>query len=176
MIDLTKLPRALRKSSRVRWIRKNSKNIIMTDYFILETDKEVKGAALTTLITILGRKPGEGEGLEEYLGTRCGMSEKDIEFTMELLKPRVDKKLTYTELTYEASELSMTIFEVDKNYVYVNKIYTDLVNLYIPKAEMYGRDSMSPVYIETENEKIMITPIRLVENPSYLKVKTVNFW
>ena len=48
MIKLTKLSAALKNLNFVAWIKKNNHDYILSDYFILKTNQEIKGSALTT--------------------------------------------------------------------------------------------------------------------------------
>lgn len=169
LINLKKLSPALKSKTVIRWIRKDSHDYIMTDFWILKTSQLLVGTSITSLVKIFGAVPGNEKGYSCYkYGNITELSESEIKSTISLLDKNDVKRISFTNLIYQAGNSMLSIFKTSDDYVYINKIYTDLVNLFEADVEIYGLSRISPVYFVKEDEEIMILPVK-AENPFYLK-------
>lgn len=168
MIKLTKLSAALKNLNFVAWIKKNNHDYILSDYFILKTNQEIKGSALTKLISLLETVPKEGQGIQNRYNHRKEMTEVEMENLLNLLECKDKRPVHFTNLIYQTDKELFSIFK-GEDYIFVNKKYLDLIDLYEKNIEIFGTKRVSPVYFNKDNEKLMILPIRLEEVPFYLK-------
>ncbi len=169
MIKLTKLSAALKNLNFVAWIKKNNHDYILSDYFILKTNQEIKGSALTKLISLLGTVPNEDQGIQNRHNHINEMTEDEINRWLDLLKGKDAKSIYFTNLIHQTDKELFSIFKGEKDYIFLNKIYVDLIDLYEENIEIFGTKRVSPVYFNKDNEELMILPVRLEENPFYLK-------
>ena len=169
MIQLTKLSKALKGCSYIAWIKKNNHDYIVSDYFILKTNQEIKGSALTKLISLLGTVPNENQGIQNRHNHRKEMTEVEMENLLNLLECKDKRPVHFTNLIYQTDKDLYSIFKGEKDYIFLNKIYVDLIDLYEENIEIFGTKRVSPVYFNKDNEELMILPVRLEENPFYLK-------
>ncbi len=169
MIKLTKLSKALKGCSYTAWIKKNNHDYIVSDYFIIKTNQDIKGSALTKLISLLGTVPNEGQGIQNRHTHINEMTEDEINKWLDLLKGKDAKSIYFTNLIHQTDKELFSIFKGEKDYIFLNKIYVDLIDLYEENIEIYGSTRVSPVYFNKDNEEIMILPFRLKEEPFHLK-------
>lgn len=97
------------------------------------------------------------------------MTEDEIKNWIDLLKDKSAKTISFTNLIHQTDEGLYSIFKGDEAYIFINKSYIDLVNVYEENIKILGSTKVSPVYFKKENEEIMILPVRLKEEPFYLK-------
>ena len=168
MIKLTKLSTALKNMNYVAWIKKNNHDYILTEYFILKTNQDIKGSALTKLISLLGTVPQENQGIQVSYEHRKEMTESEMKTMLGLLECKDEKSICFTNLIHQNEKQLISIFKGQEDYIFLNKIYVDLIDLYKNNIEMYGTTKASPTYFKKDNEELMILPIR-VEDPFHLK-------
>lgn len=169
MLKINKLTAALKTKSIVRWIKTDSHSYIMTDFFILKTNQEITGSALTALLKMLGGIPQVGHGLECKYDVRSEISEDSIKRTIDLIDiPDRHKTISFTNLLLQTDKHLMSIFKAE-DYIYLNKTYVDLINLYEKDIKILGNNRLDPVYFTSENEILMVLPLKIPETPSYLK-------
>lgn len=170
MIQLTKLSKALKGCSYIAWIKKNNHDYIVSNYFILKTNQDIKGSALNKLISLVGSLPLEGEGNQNRHGDIRKMTEDEINRWIDLLKGKEAKSIYFTNLIHQTDKELFSIFKGEE-YIYLNKTYVDLIDMYEKNFEIFGSKRESPVYFikDNDNEELMILPIRLKEDPFYLK-------
>ncbi len=168
MINLKKLSAALRDKQTVRWIVKDGHNIILTEHYVLKTNQEIKGAALTALIKILGSITKEGQGLENRYGERNILDRDKMKCTIDLIENhRKSKSIDYTKLIHQFDKKLLSIFKGD-DYIYANKVYMDLIDLDEEDIEFGGSDRLSPIYAIKDDEKMLVVPYRVKEGAKYL--------
>ena len=167
MIKLTKLSATLKNLNFVAWIKKNNHDYILSDCFILKTNQDIKGSALTRLISYLGTVPNEGQGIQNRHSHIKEMTEVEMENLLNLLECKDKRPVHFTNLIYQTDKELFSIFK-GEDYIFVNKIYVDLIDLYEENIEIRGTKRVSPVYFNKDNEELMILPVRLEENPFYL--------
>lgn len=168
MIQLTKLSKALKGCSYVSWIKKNNHDYIVSDYFIIKTNQDIKGAALTKLISLLGNSPVENQGLQVRHGLKTEMTDDEITRWFDLLEKNNAKLIQFTNLIQQTDKDLYSIFK-GEDYIFVNKLYVDLVDMYEKNIEILGSTKVSPIYFNKDNEEMMVLPIRVEEDPFYLK-------
>ena len=168
MIQLTKLSKAVKGCSYIAWIKKNNHDYIVSDYFILKTNQDIKGSALTKLISLLGTVPNENQGIQNRHNHINEMTEDGINRWLDLLECKDKRPVHFTNLIHQTDKELFSIFK-GEDYIFVNKIYVDLIDLYEENIEIRGTKRVSPVYFNKDNEELMILPVRLEENPFYLK-------
>jgi len=172
MIQLTKLSKALSNNyvgNYVGWIKKDNYDYILTECFILKTNQDIKGSVLTKLISLIGTVPQEGQGFQNRYSHRKEMTECEIENMIDLLECKDEKSIYFTNLIYQVDKELFSIFKGEEDYIFINKIYIDLIDLYDKNIEIYGTTRVSPICFKKDNEEMMVLPIRLKENPFYLK-------
>ena len=169
MIQLTKLSKTLTKNY-TAWIKKDYHNYIISEHFILKTNQNIKGSALNKLISLLGNIPIEDEGIQNRHGHIREMTEVEIKNWIDLLNDKGAKTICFTNLIHQTDKELYSIFMGDGEYIFINKIYTDLVNIYEEDVEILGSTKTSPIYFKKENEEIMLLPVRMKEDPFYLKI------
>lgn len=168
MIQLTKLSKTLTKNY-TAWMKKDHHDYILSEHFILKTNQNIKGSALNKLISLLGNLPIEGEGIQNRHGDIREMTEDEMKNWMDLLNDKGAKTICFTNLIHQTDKDLYSIFMGDGEYIFVNKVYIDLVNIYEEDVKILGSTKVSPVYFKKENEEIMILPVRLKEEPFHLK-------
>lgn len=169
MIKFTNLSKALKGCNYTAWIKKNNHNFIVTDYFIIKTNKEIEGSALTKLVKILREIPQENQGLQARYEHRKEMTDDEIANWLKLLKPKNTETINFTNLIYQTRKDLFSVFKSKGGYIFINKLYIDLVDVFYKNIEIYGNTSVSPIYFINENEEIMVLPCRIEEDPFYLK-------
>jgi len=169
MIQLTKLSKALKGCSYIAWIKKNNHDYIVSDYFIVKTNQEIKGSALTKLISLLGTVPNENQGIQNRHNHINEMTEDEINRWLDLLKGKDAKSIYFTDLIHQTDKDLYSIFMGDGEYIFLNKTYVDLIDMYEKNIEIFGTKRVSPVYFIKDNEEVMLLPVRLEKNPFYLK-------
>lgn len=169
MIQFTKLSKALKNKEYVAWIKKNNSDYILHGHFIFKTNKGIKGAALTKLISILGNVPQEDHGIKSRGGHVAEMDESEMKNMMDLLICKDKKSIHFTNLIHQTDKDLYSIFKGEEDYIFVNKVYIDLINQYEEDIEIYGTTKFSPVYFEKNNEEMMVLPIRMDKLPIHLK-------
>jgi len=169
MIRLTKLSKALKNVGYTAWIKKNHHDYILSDHFILKTNQDIKGSALTKLISLLGTVPNEDQGIQNRHNHINEMTEDEINRWLDLLKGKDAKSIYFTNLIHQTDKELFSIFKGEKDYIFLNKIYVDLIDLYEENIEIRGTKGVSPTYFYKDDEELMILPVRLREEPFYLK-------
>jgi len=171
MINNKKLSAALKNKTVIRWIKKDLHDYIICNHWVLKT-VPLQGSSLNTLLKIFKTTPRQGTGIECKHGIVQDLTEDKIKSTIELIEVIKDKKpLSYTNLIVQLDSSLLAIFKDLKNYIYVDKTYVDLVNL-DEDVEIYGSGSnklVTPVYFSKGNEIIMILPVKVLNDPIYLK-------
>jgi hypothetical protein len=161
MFVMKNLQKAIKNKATVRWIKKDGYSYILTEHFVLKTNEEIKGSALTTLIKILGNIPQSGQGLSCRCELKNELSQKDIENTIKLIDiPDEHKPIYFTSLVHQSKDGSECIFKAQE-YVFVNKIYVDLINVYEKGIKIYGSNAVSPLYFSKGTEILMVLPIKM---------------
>lgn len=168
MLQLTKLSKTL-TDRHVAWIKKNNHDYILGEHFILKTNQDIKGSALTKLISLLGSIPQEDQGIQIRHGHYKEMTEIEIKNMLDLLECKDKKSVYFTNLIHQTDKELFSIFKGEEDYIFINKIYIDLVDLYAKNIEIYGTTRVSPIYFNKGNEEIMVLPIRLEKEPFFLK-------
>lgn len=168
MINLKKLSTALKSKTVIRWIRKDNHDYIMTDFWVLKTSQLLVGSSIAPLVKIFGTVPVNEKGLSCKYGTITELSESEIKSTISFLDKNDVKRISFTNLIYHTKDLMLSIFKASDAYVFIDKTYVDLVNLFEADVEIYGKSRVSPVYFVKEDEEMMVLPVK-VENPIYLK-------
>jgi len=168
MIKLTKLSAALKDLNFVAWIKKDNYNYILSECFILKTSQDIKGGALTKLISLLETVPQEGQGILNRYNHRKEMTEAEMENLLNLLECKDKRPVHFTNLIYQTDKKLFSIFK-GEDYIFVDKKYLDLIDLCEKNIEIFGTNRVSPVYFNNGVEELMILPVRLEENPFYLK-------
>lgn len=166
MINLTKVTSTLNKNNTI-WIRKEGHNYIMSEHYIFKTSKDIKGALLTKLINLLETIPHEGQGMQNRHGHIREMSDDEINNMLNLLKCKTTKSIDFTNLIHQSDNLLLSIFK-GVDYIFINKKYIDIINLYTPDIEIFGSGRVEPIYFHKDNEEMMVLPVRIVELPVYL--------
>lgn len=152
----------------VAWVKKNNFDYILSDHFILKTNQDIKGSALTKLISLLGTVPREGQGIANKHTHIKEMTEDEIKNFLNLLECKDRNTIYFTNLIHQTDKEMFSIFK-GEDYIFLNKNYVDLVDLYEENIEMYGTKRVSPTYFHKSNEELIILPVRLKEEPFYLK-------
>ena len=168
MIQLTNLSKTL-SNNYVGWIKKDNHDYILAEHFILKTNQDIKGSALTKLVSLIGTVPQEGQGFQNRYSHRKEMTECEIKNMIDLLECKDKKSIYFTSLIHQVNKELFSIFKGEEDYIFINKIYIDLIDLYGKNIEIYGTTRVSPIYFKKDNEEMMVLPIRLKENPFYLK-------
>lgn len=166
MINLTKVSPTLNKNNTI-WIKKDGHNYIMSEHYIFKTSKDIKGALLSKLITILETIPQEGQAIQNRHGHIREMTEDETKNILDLLKCKTNITIKFTNLIHQSDKL-LSIFKGD-DYIFVNKKYIDIINQYTTDIETYGTTPTNPIYFHRGNEEMMILPVRMGELPIYLK-------
>ena len=169
MLQLTKLSKTLSKNY-TAWFKQNNHDYIMNEHFILKTSQEIKGGALNKLVSLLGNIPLENEGIQNRQGHIKQMTNDEMNNWIGYLDSKNSKTICFTNLIHQTDEGLYSIFE-GEDYIFLNKQYVDLINLYEEDVEILGSTRISPVYFKRYNEEIMILPVRLLEEPFHLKGK-----
>lgn len=169
MIKLTKLSAALKNMDYVAWIKKNHHDYVLSNHFILKTNQDIKGSVLTELISLLGSIPQENQGIRTRIGHVTEMTDDEIKNMLGLLECKDEKPIYFTNLIRQTDKRLLSIFKGEEDYIFLNKVYVDLIDLYEKDIEMYGTTKNRPTYFKKNNEELMILPVRLKENPFYLK-------
>lgn len=170
MIQLTKLSRTL-TNGYIAWVKKNNHDYIISEHFILKTKQKIKGSALTKLISLIGTVPQEEQGFQNRnrYSHRKEMTECEIKNMIDLLECKDKKSIYFTNLIHQADNKMFSIFKGEEDYIFINKIYTDLIDLNVDNIKIYGKNKVSPIYFIKDNEEVMLLPVRLKEVPFYLK-------
>lgn len=171
MLNLKKLPAAIKTCNCVRWIKHNHMTYILCDHFILKTTQEIEGAALSTLVKLLGAVPNEGAGIGIKYSVKQELTPEEIKSTIAILEnSQEDKTLIFTNLLHQSDKQLLSVFHLsDNQYVYANKIYVDMIDIYEKGTAITGNSSTSPIYFTSDKEKMMVLPVKLLEKPIYLK-------
>jgi hypothetical protein len=169
LLNLNKLSKALKAKSVIRWVRKDNHDYILNDYWVLKTSQLLTGSSITPLVKIFGTIPAIGKGLGCKYGTVTELSESEIKSTLSFFDKNDVERISFTNLIYQAEDMMLSIFKASDGYVYVDKTYVDLVNLFEGGIEIYAQNRYSGVYFVKENEEIMILPVRAQNNSFYLK-------
>jgi len=171
MINIKKLSKALKNTGRVRWIIKEDYHFITASYFMLKTKKVITGSALTELVKTLGAIPKEGQGLGVYGRKKEELNDEEIQNTIKMLKaPDNSEEITFTKLIFQAEGSLLSIFKTEKDYIYLNKIYTDLIDIVdlFKNIDIRGTKAR-PVHFAQGDEKLMIMPFRVRDEAEYVK-------
>ena len=169
MIRLTKLSKALKGVGFVLWIKKNHHDYIVCDYFILKTNQDIKGSALTKLISYLGTVPNEGQGIQNRYTHIKEMTEDEINRWLGILKgTEASDSVYFTNLILQTDKELLSIFKGEE-YIFLNKTYVDLIDMYEENIEIRGTKGGTRTYFYKDNEELMILPYRVEKEPFYLK-------
>ncbi|QOR34424.1 hypothetical protein IMX26_13105 [Clostridium sp. 'deep sea'] len=175
MFNYRNLSKALRNKDTVQWIKRNNRNYIVSDHFILETNKEVTGTALTTLVKILGGIPQKDQVLTCKFNNKTSSPTKDVTI-IELLKIPTDSKtavltdlLQRSSLKHQSNKL-LSIFKTESDYIFIDKDYVDLIDWKAKDLKIYCENKrVSGIYVTNKSDSILIMPYRLEQKSVYLK-------
>lgn len=169
MLKLTKLSAALKNMDYVAWIKKNHYDYVLSDHFILKTNQDIKGSALTKLISLLETVPKEGQGIQNRYNHINELTEDEINSRLDILKgTEASDSIYFTNLILQTDKGLLSIFKGEK-YIFLNKTYVDLIDMYEKNIEICGTKGGTRTYFYKDNEELMILPYRVEKEPFYLK-------
>lgn len=167
MINVSKLSAALKKQNTIIWIKKDGINYLITDHFMIKTRYEITGSVLTHLVKVLKNIPKEGQGFKYRYEAVSELDGTEISSFLSFMDG-IDtaKEIKYTDLLQVFKGEMYSIFKSEKEYIYVNKLYSDIVTL-TSETKILGSTRRSPIYFITDNETVIILPFKL-EKSQYL--------
>lgn len=170
MIKMSKIQSAMKNVDLIRWLNIDGYNILLTPYWIIKTRKPFTGSALTALLKKFEVIPSVGEGYEFHNSLKNRMDESKIKQTLDLIKMSdYHKSIQFTNLILQTSSDNMVIFTNSEKYFYVNERYTNLIDLYAEKLDVYGYTPIQPIFFKSNDDEVMILPIRNSDQPMFLK-------
>ena len=79
----------------------------------------------------------EGQGIRTRIGHVTEMT--DVKLNMlGLLECKDEKPIYFTNLIRQTDKRLLSIFKGEEDYIFLNKVYVDLIDLYEKDIEMYG--------------------------------------
>lgn len=167
MINISKLSAALKSQNTIIWIKKDGINYLVTEHFMIKTKYEICGSALTHLVKVLKNIPKEGQGLKYRHKAISELNDTEMSSFLSFMDGiDIAKEIKFTDLLQIFKGEVFSIFKSEKEYIFVNKLYSDIVTL-TSETEILGSTRLAPIYFETDNETVMIIPFRL-EKSQYL--------
>lgn len=164
MINLTKLSKALQAHKghgRTMWFKRDGVNYIATGFFILATKQDITGSASTKLLSLLGNTPKDGQGFQVTASNKSEMDPHSVETMLKLLNIEGSyRQITDTKLMVDLGDKTVRIFDTGSDYSYVDKIYTDLVDLKADGLKIISDKPTSPIYFTVGDDTAMLLPIR----------------
>ena len=172
MFKQAKVSSEIKKSNTILWYRTNNIDYVGNGYWIIKTDlkKEENRKILCSLVERFGFIPEEGkEIITTSYKKKDGITENSTKPKwIELLENRETDSLENTKLIHMFDGNSCRIFK-GKEYVYINSKFIEMVNEDNVDIKFEGNGDLEPIFIQNEDDLIMILPIRMESKSEYLK-------
>lgn len=171
MLNLKKLPAALKQCNSVVWFIHDYSNYIATDTFILKTGTDMTGSALTALVKLLGGIPTKEKGLAAKSGKVIPLTDAFAKSMVSLAEnlSNVEDVAKDTNLLLNCKNLgTLSVYSIVGSYAYVNKIYTDMIMPFSDDLLIKGNSIVNPLYFTMACDMLMVLPIRSREESPYL--------
>ena len=170
LINLTALNKNIKKASLVIWGRdENGRDVISDGHWIVNAYIPTDSTAFTTLVSIIGTIPENGQQFSKNGHGDAGPSSFDFSRFWDVSRPY---DVTDTRITADIKDgRALRVFYVEGSYIAINAdFYSMVADDYAVITTEEARKTF-PLLFSSDNERALILPVNYQEEGAFLYLK-----